>query len=163
MKIPYPIKVNLFRLTFLVLAMSGWVLYETQLEDYTLLITIILIFGCIFTVSTAEMLGNTLLIRKNYCWGIFPLKKHLPLDKIQSIHPKDYSIQSYGDLDSGSGNIFVNIFFEFTKPKVKWVVSKIVYLDKEKTKTIEAKVTDTIFMQIENSILAQNQINQTAQ
>ena len=57
----------------------------------------------------------------------------------------------------------MNIFFEFTKPKVKWVVSKIVYLDNGNTKTIEAKVTDTIFMQIENSILAQNLINQTAQ
>ena len=156
MNIPFPIKVNLFRLTFLVLAISGWVLYDAQLEDYTLLITIILIFGCLFTVSTAEIFDNTLLIRKNYCWGIFPLKKHLQLDKIQSIHPKDYSIQSYTDLDSGSGNIFVNIFFEFTKPKVKWVVSKIVYLDKKKTKTIEAKVTDVIFMQIENSILAHN-------
>jgi len=151
MKITFPIKVNLFRLTFLVLAISGWILYDAQLEDYTLLITIILVFGSLFTVASAEIFGNTLLVRKNYCWGIFPLTKSLPLDKIQSIHSKDYSIQSYGDLDSGSGNIFVNIFFEFTKPKVKWVVSKIVYLDKKKTKTIEAKVTDVIFRQIENN------------
>lgn len=152
----FTIKVYLFRFMFVGLAAAGWILYNAQLEDYTLLIAIILIFGCIFSVSYTDIKSDILLIRKNYCWGIFPVKKRIPLAKIQSIHPKDYSIQTYRDLDSGSGNIIVDLFFDFTKPKVKWLVSKITYLDKGVTKTIEVSVRATIFMQIENSILAQN-------
>ncbi|MGB4930166.1 MAG: hypothetical protein WBP43_09355, partial [Chitinophagales bacterium] len=70
-------------------------------------------------------------------------------------HPKDYTIQTYRDLDAGSGNIIVDLFFDFTKPKVKWLVSKITYLANGDSKTIEVSIRETIFMQIENSILAQ--------
>lgn len=137
------------------LATIGWILYNAQLEDYILLIVIILAFGSIFPVSYTGIQSDILLIRKNYCWGIFPVKKRLPLTMIQSIHPKDYSIQTYRDLDAGSGNIFIELFFDFTKPKVNWLVSKITYLANGDRKTIEVNVKETIFMQIENSILAQ--------
>ena len=150
----YTIKVYLFRFMFVGLAVTGWVLYKTQLEDYTLLITIILVLGSIFPVTNGEIHSDILLIRKNYCWGIFPVKKRLQLAMHQSIHPKDYSIQTYRDLDAGSGNIIVDLFFDFTKPKVNWLVSKITYLTNGDSKTIEVKVRETIFMQIENSILA---------
>lgn len=141
---------------FVGLAAAGWILYNAQLEDYTLLIAIILVFGSIFSVTYTDIQSNILLIRKNYCWGLFPVKKRLPFAIIQSIHPKDYSIQTYRDLDAGSGNIIVDLFFDFTKPKVKWLVSKITYLDKGVTKNIEVSVRETIFMLIENSILEQN-------
>lgn len=152
----YTIKVYLFRFMFVGLAVTGWVLYNAQLEDYTLLIAIILVFGSIFPVSNGEIHSDILLIRKHYCWGIFPVKKRLPLAMIQSIHPQDYSIQTYRDLDSGSGNIFIELFFDFTKPKANWRVSKITYLANGDSKSIEIKVRETIFMQIENRILAQN-------
>lgn len=152
----FHIKVSLLRCLFVGLAVTGWVLYKTQLEDYTVLFAIILVFGSIFPVSNGEIHSDILLIRKNYCWGIFPVKKLLPLTMIQSIHPKDYSIQTYRDLDVGSGNIIVDLFFDFTKPKVNWLVSKITYFANGDSKTIEVNVRETIFMQIENSILAQN-------
>ena len=151
----YSLKVFLFRFMIVGLATIGWILYNAQLEDYILLIVIILAFGSIFPVSYTGIQSDILLIRKNYCWGIFPVKKRLPLTMIQSIHPKDYSIQTYRDLDAGSGNIFIELFFDFTKPKVNWLVSKITYLANGDRKTIEVNVKETIFMQIENSILAQ--------
>jgi hypothetical protein len=153
----YSIKVNLTRLTFLLLAFSCWILYKSDLADYILLILIAIVFGGLFTISTLGLTSGEVRIKKSYFWGLFNLKENIPYEQILSIRTKEYEIETHEDIGIFTESIFSFLTLEFLKPKVTWLTTKLSYLDNGETKDIELKITKDDFKSIEKEIVSKDE------
>ena len=127
-----------------------------------LLIEIIFVFGCIFSISMAEIDSELVVVRKCYCWGMISVKKRIPFNCLLSMRPKDYGLNASGGLDIGPDNIFVSFFVDLFKPKVTWVVYQLDYLNNDIPKTIEVKLSsENIFQLLQ--IIQQREVQQNNQ
>ncbi len=153
----YSIKVNLTRVTFMLLVMTCWILYQYDLADYILLISIIIAFGGIFTTSTVDLTPREVKIKKSYFWGLFTIRRKVTYDQILSIRTKEYEIETHEDIGIFTESIFSFLTLEFLKPKVIWLTTKLSYLDNGKNTDIELKVTKNNFKNIEKEIITKDE------
>ena len=153
----YSIKVNLTRVTFMLLAMTCWILYKYDLADYILLISIIVVFGGVFTISTVDLTSREVKIRKSYFWGLFSIRRNVTFDQILSIRKKEYEIETHEDIGMFTESILSFLTLEFLKPKVIWLTTKLSYVDNGKNKDIELKISRDNFKNIEKEIVTKDE------
>jgi hypothetical protein len=143
--------------TFMLLAMTCWILYKYDRADYILLISIIIAFGGIFAISTVDLTSREVRIKKSYFWGIFTIRRNVMYDQILSIRTKKYEIETHEDIGMFTESIFSFLTLEFLKPKVIWLTTKLSYLDNGKNKDIELKITKENFKNIEKQIITKDE------
>jgi hypothetical protein len=149
----YSIKVNLTRVTFMLLAISCWILYKYDLAEYILLMSIVVVFGGVFTISTVDLTSKEVRIKKSYFWGLYNIRRNVAYDQILSIRTKEYEIETHENIGMFTESIFSFVTLEFLKPKVTWVTTKLSYAHGEEKRHIELKVTKDNFKNIEKQIV----------
>jgi|JI8StandDraft_1071087.scaffolds.fasta_scaffold23600_3 hypothetical protein len=145
----YRIKLNLTRLTFVVLVASCGLLFKAGLTDYIILISVLIIFGGLFSTSNVELTKREIKFRKSYFWGLFEIKKSLSFNQVTSIKSKMYDLETHEGVGLLADNILTSLTLEFFKPRVKWMTTKLYYQDKGIEKDIELKMSQDNFEEIE--------------
>jgi hypothetical protein len=148
----YSLKVILTRLTFLLLVMTCGILYKFNLIDYIILISILILFLGLFTISKVDLTSGEIKIKKNYFWGLITLKRNLQFDRIVSIRTKEYEIEPHEDAWMLTEGMFNLLTFEFLRPKVYWLTTRLCYLDNGRERNIELKISKDDFKTIERRI-----------
>jgi len=92
-------------------------------------------------------------IKKSYFWGLFNIRRNVPYDQILSIRTKEYEVETHEQIGIFTESIFSFLALEFLKPKVTWLTTKLSYLDNQKTRDIELKITRDNFKSIEKEIV----------
>jgi hypothetical protein len=149
----YSLKLILTRLTFLLLMTICGLLYKFNLTDYIILVSIlILFFGLLITISRVDLTSVEIKIKKNYFWGLITFKRNLLFDQVVSIRTKEYEIETHEGAWMLTESIFSFLTFEFLKPKVYWLTTKLSYLDNGIERNIELKISKDDFKDIERRI-----------
>jgi hypothetical protein len=133
-------KVTFYRVMFLALVALCYFLYQQELTDYVIFISILVLFFGIFTISNVEVASQNVKIRKNYFWGLVGLKWSIEFDKITSLRTKEYEVDTDDDT------------YYFIGPKVKWFTTKLSYLDDGVEKDIELKMNKADYREIDRKI-----------
>lgn len=99
------------------------------------------------------MTSREVRIKKSYFWGLFNIRRNVPYDQILSIRTKEYEVETHEQIGIFTESIFSFLALEFLKPKVTWLTTKLSYLDNQKTRDIELKITRDNFKSIEKEIV----------
>lgn len=137
----FTIKVWMARLTFLSALFGCWVLYTRGLSDYIILTVVLIFFFGIFSTSLIKLEIDEVIIKKNYFWGIFWLRKKLKYGQIISVTRKEYLIIQNEWWD-----------WLFVETKARWTTAKIVYDEVGIEKNIELKISSADFKSLEKDL-----------
>ncbi len=106
-----------------------------------------LFFG-IFSISDVEVRSRDVKIRKNYFWGLIGLKWVLDFNQITGLRTKEYEIETHEDAWMFTENLFTFLAVDFLRPKVKWLTTRLSYVDKGIEKDIELKMNRDHYLEI---------------
>lgn len=148
MKSSYRIKVILMKVAFILLLGSVFVLYKFNLTDYILLILLIILFYGLVTLSNVELTSSYVTFERRYFWAFFRQNNKFEINQIVSIKKIEYEFEPLEDIWETVIHIVSPILlFDFLKPKVKWMETKITFFDKGKgmKKSITVRLTQNEF------------------
>lgn len=102
-------------------------------------------------MSEVEVTSRDVKIRKNYFWGVIGMKWVLNFNQITCLRSKEYEVETYEDLWILTENVFT-FFIGFFKPKVKWRMTVLYYLEDGIEKDIELKMNTDDYREIDRKI-----------
>jgi hypothetical protein len=127
-------------------------LYKVEKTDYIILISLIIVFGAVFTISKIELRSSEVKISKAYLWGLLVINEVIAFKQIVSLTSKTYDIDTHEDAEIFADGIFSYIVLAFFKPKVRWLTTKIYYKNKGIEKDIEIRMSREDFKTVEREI-----------
>lgn len=126
---------------FLGLVLLCYFLQKNNLTDYVIVIVMVVIFLGIFTLSHVEVSSREVNIRKHYFWGVVGLRWRLTFDQLTAIKTKEYEIDTLKDTGMYIENFFTFFAFDALRPKARWLTTKLYYIENEKERDIELKIS----------------------
>jgi hypothetical protein len=148
----YSKRVTTFRLVFSFLVALCFVLQKNNLTDYVVIVSLLVLFCGIFSMSTIELTASQIKIRKHYFWGLIGLKWCLNFSQVTSLKTKKYEIETHEDAWILTEDMFSFFIFDWFNPKVRWVTTKLSYTANEKIRNIELKMSKDDFQEIAQRI-----------
>lgn len=148
----YSVKVLLLRSIFLSGAAVCYFLYHHDQTDYVIVLSLVMLFLGIFSISTVSLTDDGVSIQKNYFWAIVPLRRELLFDQLTSIKTKDYEIEMHENDLLLSESILGFLLTFFYRPKVQWITSVLSYVDGGVEDNIELKISWSDHRHIEKKI-----------
>lgn len=148
----HSLKVLLARLIFLLLVVTSILVVKHDHADNLILIGIVIVSFGVMTITKIKITNSSILIKRNYFWGLVPITYDIPFNRIISIHTKDYDIEN--DLDSWSiiEDILSYFVIELFQAKIKWQTSKLKYIDDQEEKSIEVQLSKEGYEAIEKEV-----------
>jgi hypothetical protein len=148
----YKVKVLVTRLSFLVIFIGGLILYVYDMTDYLIILGLLIAFVGIFPMSHVDVSFENIKIRKNYFWALVGIIRTIEYDQVESIRSKDYSIETHEEAFLFTDTVAETLAVDLNRPMVNWSTAKLTFRRKEKTKSIELKLTRGEFRDIERRI-----------
>lgn len=144
-------KVTICRAMLFALVTLCCFLYQYNLSDYVILISIVILFFGVFTLSNAEVTNRNVTIRRNYFWGLIGLRWTIDFGRITSVKTKKYTIETHEDAWMLTESIFSFLIIDALRPNVKWTLVKLSYMDNGIEKHMELKLSKDDYREIERN------------
>ena len=129
------------RLTIISILTVCFFLYKQGLTDYVILLSVVIFFGGVISISNVEILDKAVRIRKSYFWGLLWLRKDLPFDQLVSINRKTFLKDQQFFIESPE-----NSWFE--KDPILSVQTVLTFRNKGAITTIEIQIDKKDFRDI---------------
>lgn len=115
------------------------ILQYHHFTDYVVFMSLLMLLGGIFSMSSVQLTHQGVIVKKNYLWAMIGLRWNISFDQIVTIRNRDYEIETHENSWMFGESILSILALSYFKPTVKWSTSVLTYTDKAVIREIEFK------------------------